>query len=625
MTKRLLPIALLVLLLPGSALAATPRTTLHKASAALDSGTGVRNGKEVTPLLKQLALKLPALKGSDRTRAARLLARPTIGQGAAGELEYEVAEETPLCSAHFCVHYVKTTADRPSLTDSNANGVPDYVETMSAVFEHVYAVENGDLGWNPPKPDGTRGCENGPATDCAGKTDVYIKEIGDQGIYGYAAPDPGQTASKQYAYLVMDNDYKASQFPQYGGNALPPMEVTAAHEYNHVLQFNYDINEDVWMFEATATWMEDRVYTDVNDYRQYLTPWAQMTTVPLTYFSYDGNDPLNVKVYGDAVWNRWIESHYGPDVIRDAWGVSLNATPKSFSPAAYNAALGTKGTNFYDAFARFATDTAEWRASNTAFAEGDTFPDIERQTSSSSNRPITLLPDVSSGSGSLDHTAYTLIDVAPSTTKPRLTFAVSTPRGTRMAIALVGRIGDEVNGSGHEFLKMLPSGGPATITIDNPGQYERLTGVVINGDTSATRDNTIADWIYHHDSQAFSARISADFTAPYVKHRRPLRGTHAASPYAHVRVNFSERIFSLTTKTVKLVDPNGHTVKTTLALTTRGKKRRAAAGADTAVLTPSKPLRKHTRYEVRLSRDLRDFGGNALRPSALAWSFVTRR
>jgi hypothetical protein len=44
-----------------------------------------------------------------------------------------------------------------------------------------------------------------------------------------------------------------------------------------------------------------------------------------------------------------------------------------------------------------------------------------------------------------------------------------------------------------------------------------------------------------------------------------------------------------------------------------------------AVLTPAKPLRKNARYEVRLSRDLRDFGGNALRPQALAWSFTTHR
>jgi methionine-rich copper-binding protein CopC len=206
-----------------------------------------------------------------------------------------------------------------------------------------------------------------------------------------------------------------------------------------------------------------------------------------------------------------------------------------------------------------------------------------------------------------------------------MTFAVATPRGARMAIALVGRTGDEVNGTAHEFLKLLPYGGPGTITIDNPGQYDRITGVVINADTSVKRDTTIDDWIYQRDSQSTSARVSADFTPPHVTHRRPLRGTHAASIHAHVTINFSDRMFMLTTKTVKLVDAKGHMVAAKLALTTKGKKRSAAAGADTAVLTPNKPLRRHARYEVRLSRDLRDFGGNPLPNAALTWSFVTRR
>jgi Bacterial Ig-like domain len=620
--RRFLPIAvLLALLAPASADAASPRTTLHKASTALTTRAKPRQARNVTPLLKQLAVKLPSLHGAERTKAAHLLARPTIGQGAPGELEYEVSEATPLCSDHFCIHYVRSTADRPSLHDGNGNGVPDYVETMDAVFEHVYSVENGHLGWNPPKSDGTRGCINGGPAGCANKTDVYIKEVGDQGIYGYSAPDPGQNGNKQFAYLVMDNDYNASQFPQYGGDALPPMEVTAAHEYNHVLQFNYDINEDTWMFESTATWMEDVVYTDVNDYRQYVTPWAQMTTVPLTYFSFDGNDPLNVKVYGDAVWPRWVESHYGAQVVRDAWGASLGVKPKSFAPAAYNAVLTAKGSSFFDSFARFATDSAEWRASNSSFAEGTSFPDIDRQLTDAHN-PVSLVADRSSIAGSLDHTSYVLLDIAPPPTLPKLTFAVSTARGPRMAIAVVGRVGDEVHGTAHEFLKLLPSGGPATITIDNPAQYERITGVVINADTSATRDR-FGDWIYRRDSQGFSARASADVKGPWVTHRRPLRNTHAASPHARVTISFSERMFMLTTKTVKLVDSKGHVVKARLALTTKGRKRRAGAGADRAVLTPVKPLRKHARYQLRLSSDLRDFGGNALRPSALTWSFTT--
>jgi hypothetical protein len=624
----------LALMMPASAHAATqsfgtvgtagnsksPRTALRKAQSALLRG-GVQQGAGVTPLLKQLALELPSLHGADRKRAIGLLARPTRGDGASNELEYQTAEEKPLCSDHFCIHWVKTTTDAPPLTDSNQNGVPDYVETMDAVFEHVYAVENVELGWRPPKSDGSRGCSSIAPPNCAGKTDVYVKEVGSQGIYGYSAPDPDQKSFHQAAYLVMDDDYNATQFPRYGGDPLQPMEVTAAHEYNHVLQFNYDTAQDTWMFESTAVWMEDRVYTDVNDYLQYLTPWAQMTSVPLTYFSGDGNDPLNVKVYGDGVWNRWIETHYGASAIRDAWASSRKTSPKSFAPGAYDASLRTKGTSFFESFARFAADTAEWRAANTPFAEGVTFPDVDR-AASGTGRPITLTPDRQGSSGLLYHTAYVLLDVRPRPNMRRLTLAVSTPRGTHMAIALVGRVGDEVNGTSRQFLRLLPNGGPDNITIDNPGQYDRLTAVVVNADASAkTFSPSIGDWLWLKDAQPIDVRVSGDFTAPSVVRRSPRPRTRRASVRARVSIKFSERMFGVNVNTVKLVGPNGRHVKSKLALTTRGRKASADAGADKVVLTPRTPLRKGARYEIRLSRDLRDFGGNVLRRSALSWSF----
>jgi hypothetical protein len=642
MLRRFFPTCLLALALSPAAANATtydfghvgragdarsPRAALHKAQSAL-TGRDSKAAPDVTPLLKQLALKLPSLSGADRVRARRLLARPTPGQGGSNELEYEVAEHKPeLCSGHFCIHWVDTTDDAPPPTDSDHNGIPDYVETMDAVFEHVYQTENVDLGWRPPTSDGTRGCLAGAPADCANKVDVYIKEVGSQGIYGYSAPDPDQRSYSQAAYLVMDNDYSASQFPRYGGDPLQPMEVTAAHEYNHVLQFGYDTAQDTWMFESTATWMEDRVYTDVNDYLQYLTPWAQMTFVPLTYFSSDGNDPLNVKVYGDAVWNRWIDSRYGPDTIRGAWAVSRKTTPlKSFAPAAYDASLKTKGTTFYDAFSSFAVGTAEWRDSNSQFAEGATFPDVDRASSDSSGRPITLTPDGVGASGTLSHTAYVLLNVRPDAGMSQMRLAVSMPRGPRMAIALVGRTGDAVTGTSEQYVKLVSKGGPGTITIQNPGRFDRLTAVVVNADASATRfSRTLSDWVWRHDSQSINARVSADFTAPSVRRRGPKANARNASTRTRVGVSFSDRMFELTPKTVVLIGPNGRSVRSTLGLTSAGKKTSSAAGADRVVITPRARLRRGTRYRVRLSRDLRDFGGNALPSSDLNWSFVTKR
>jgi hypothetical protein len=255
-----------------------------------------------------------------------------------------------------------------------------------------------------------------------------------------------------------------------------------------------------------------------------------------------------------------------------------------------------------------------------------TFPDVDRAASDSTGRPITLTPDGVGASGQLAHASYVLLDLLPATGKPQLRFAVSTPRGTRMAIAVVGRTGDEVNGTATKFVRTLPNGGPGIITIDNPSQYDRLTGVVINADTSQDGfSRQLQDWDWLKDSQPINARASADLTAPTVTHRAPQPGARRVSTRTRVVVGFSDRMFSLTSKTVKLVGPGGRSVKAKLGLTFRGRKASSAAGANKIVITPRAKLQRGKRYQVRLSRDLCDFGGNALPGSALTWSFVTKR
>jgi hypothetical protein len=570
------------------------------------SGRG--HGRELTPLLKELAVKLPALEGKDRARARRLLTRPTIGDTAANEDGYTAPEHNPpLCSAHFCIHWVDTTVDAPPSIG--------YVQTMSAVFEHVYDVENGQLGWKAPKPDGSRGCPNS-APDCMNKTDVYIKDLGGQGIYGYSAPDPGQgTSLSQQAYLVMDNDYSAQQFPKYGGNPLAPMEVTAAHEYNHVLQFNYDVAQDTWMFESTAVWMEDKVYTDVNDYLQYLTAWAQMSSVPLTTFNANrSDDPANVKVYGDMVWNRWLDTKFGQDAPRVAWEHSLTSKPKSFAPGAYDQMLNGHGSSFYSAFTQFAADTAEWRSANTPFDEGNSFPDMSRVTSGGS--VIRLKANVGGAGGPLDHASFALLDVLP-TSGRRVKAVLNSPRGVQTAVALIGREGDETSGTYTTALTRLSKGGPGSVTLPNPGRFSRITVVIINGDgrTTGRFSRTLQDWEWIGDNTTVVTRASTDFKPPKVRKRSPGAGRSGVARRPTLRINFSERMMNVGKRTVLLLGPGGKKVKATVKV--RGLRKVA--------IKPKKRLRARTRYTVRVSRDVEDLGANQLAKSARSWSFRTGR
>ena len=624
MPRRLLPSLLLLLALglPGGAAAATkrwdapaagpdsltPKQTLRKAEAVTAGRTG--RGRELTPLLKQLATDMPALAGADRRRARRLLARPTLGETTSSEAGYTTAEQPPRCGAHFCVHYVGTTTDAPLSTS--------YVDTMLGVFEHVYEVENNQLGWRPPKSDGARGCPPSSVGDCMNKTDVYIKDVGDQGIYGYSAPDPNQGRSlSQQAYLVMDNDYSLAQFPKYGGDPLAPMEVTAAHEYNHVLQFNYDVAQDTWMFEATAVWMEDKVYTDVNDYLQYLGPWSRMSFVPLTTFNANrSDDPANVKVYGDAVWNRWLDTRFGQDAPRVAWEHSLTTKPKSFAPAAYGQMLAGHGSSFFSAFTQFAADTAEWRSANTPFSEGSTFPDMERVREGSTGNLIRLTANVGGAGGTLDHTTFGLLDVVP-IGGSRVKAVLNSPRGVQTAVALVARAGDETSGAYTSAITRLPKGGPGSVTLPDPGRFSRITAVIVNGDgrTTGRFSRTLQDWQWVGNGVKVGTRASTDFKPPRIRRRSPGSRQSGVSRRPTLKIDFSERMMNVAARTALLIGPGGHKVKSSVKLSRLRKLR----------IKPRTRLRAGARYTVRLSNDIRDLGANALPKSSRSWSFRTRR
>ena len=272
--------------------------------------------RSATLVLRDLALRLDQLSAKELEDARRILARPTDGPGDPEGDGYTTAEATPFCATHTCVHYVTTTPDAPLLTDVDNSLVPDYVEAVSAVVEEVWTAEVGTLGYRAPKSDATSD-ENGGS----GLLDVYLVDVGADGLYGYcASDDPNLDPSYPYwdmsAYCVLDNDYDISQF----GSPDPtlPLKVTAAHEFFHAVQFAYDIGEDRWLMEGTATWMEERVYDAINDNRRYLV------SSPLTHPLIPLDRSTGFRVYGTWIFWQFLTEYLGgavPDatIVRAVW------------------------------------------------------------------------------------------------------------------------------------------------------------------------------------------------------------------------------------------------------------------------------------------------------------------
>jgi hypothetical protein len=274
--------------------------------------------RDATMLLRELALRAHELEGAARLRARAYLARPTQGAADPDGYGYRVDEAPPLCSANACIHYVPRTVDAPpTIDEAPADGVPDWVRTTLDVVDEVWAFEVDGYGYRAPKADDASK-ENGGD----GRLDVYLVDIGRDGYYGFCtSDDPNLKPSRRYrysdmsAYCVLDDDYAEFGY----ADPTEPLQVTAAHEFFHAVQFAYDAFEDWWIMEATATWIEDEVYPSIDDNLQYLrrSPLSD-PHVPLD----KGSSPA---WYGGWIFFRFLSEYLGPPgapdptIVRTIW------------------------------------------------------------------------------------------------------------------------------------------------------------------------------------------------------------------------------------------------------------------------------------------------------------------
>ena len=235
--------------------------------------------------------------------AAKTAGRPTVGT---------TLGTTVLSSLnHFRVHYDTTGYNKPNMTDSNKNGIPDYIDSTLVYLEYAWSLEIDTLGYDPPLPDNGAGGGD--------EIDIYVTNFGNGG-YGVTYPEQSKNGSAT-AYCVIDNDYSESQYASKGYAAL---RVTTAHEFFHTIHFRYKYNFNIsWWMEQSAVWMEDRAWDDVNDYIAYLYHYFGGYRGDTLYPNYSKIAPLDENTgsykYGASVWAMFLAKRFGDSLIRTIW------------------------------------------------------------------------------------------------------------------------------------------------------------------------------------------------------------------------------------------------------------------------------------------------------------------
>ena len=256
-----------------------------------------------------------------RWKELPLQAKVAIGQA----LQRPAKQKSRLSpSGRFRIHYDTTGVDAPALISLGgaperlANSAEQYVDSVAAIFDFCLRYETDSLGYASPPPDGLQG--GGP------EYDIYIEELG-YGTFGQTSwqesidlieDGPRQRYS---SYIEIDNDYLGHRTSGMSG-----LRITAAHELFHAIQVgSYGIwstatNSFFYFYELTSAWMEDFLFTWINDYyfdvRTYFRAFRDSKNRSYSFTTYLGPTMYG---YERSIFAHFLAKRYSRGVIREIW------------------------------------------------------------------------------------------------------------------------------------------------------------------------------------------------------------------------------------------------------------------------------------------------------------------
>jgi len=220
-----------------------------------------------------------------------------------------------------------------TLDESSNDAVENeaYVTNMGVVFEEVWSFYIDSMGFDPPPLN--------PNND-HDLYEIYIEYLSPTYFGLTFGEGSGESC---HGFIKMRNSYTASQFNNH--TVLENIQVTAVHEFFHSIQFGYNCYEKFWFMEASATWSEDELYDNINDFYRYI---PNFFSNPDHAIGTEGTF-----MYGTCIFFQYIDEHLGGrETIRKCWDYSREyASPlNDISFLAIDAALQENNFSFEMAY-----------------------------------------------------------------------------------------------------------------------------------------------------------------------------------------------------------------------------------------------------------------------------------
>ncbi len=313
----------------------------------------------------------------------------------------------------FKIHYTTAGADAvPSFT---------WVQTVAKTFDDV-AASYSSLSWQLAPTSG-----NVPY-------DVYLRDLATEGYYGVTnSSQPVASVYHPYAFtswMELDNNFTDSIYKPATYSPLQSLQVTAAHEYHHAIQYGYNYYFDIWYAEATSTWLEDELYDSVNQLYSYIPNWFTQSALSL-----DINESTSTGGgYGRWIFNRYLSEKHGSAMIRNAWedlaGIDSPGFDIPMTPVLDSVLSSAYGSSFSSDFFGFAKRvyTRDWTTHSADTAKIHPYSPVATYSAypvnSSSGEPPSI---------SLPHYSFAYYTFRPAAGVPSLTITVANSAGIQTA------------------------------------------------------------------------------------------------------------------------------------------------------------------------------------------------